>query len=44
MTPENGGDELEEGDYVLWPGLRARGFAIEEQVQQAETYGMALCI
>ena len=42
MSPEDGGDELEEGDDVERSCLRARRRAVEEQVEELETYGMAL--
>ncbi len=42
MPPEHRGDELQERDDVLRPGLRARGFAVEQEVQEAEADGVAL--
>jgi hypothetical protein len=32
VSPENGGDELEEGDYVEGAGLGSGGLAVEEEV------------
>ena len=42
MFPEDGGDELEEGDDVEGTGLGARGFAVEEEVEELEANGVAL--
>lgn len=42
MAPEDRGDELEEGYYMEGPDLRPGGFAIEEEVEELEAYGMAL--
>jgi hypothetical protein len=42
VSPEDCGDELEEGDDIKGSCLRARRLAVEEQVEELETYGMAL--
>lgn len=42
MFPENSGDELEEGDNVEGTGLGARGFAVEEEIEEFEAYGVTL--
>ena len=44
MFPEYGGDELKQGYDVQWTGLRARGFAVEEEVEEFETDWMTLSI
>lgn len=44
MPPEDCSDELEEGDDVEGSGLRARGLAVEEEVEEFEAYGVALNI
>jgi len=44
VFPENGGDELEKCDDVKGSGLRARGFAVEEEIEEFEAYGVALDI
>lgn len=35
-------DKLEESDYVKRPELGPGGFAEEEEVEEFQTYGMAL--
>lgn len=42
MAPEDRGDELEEGYYVEGPDLGPGGFAIEEEVEELEAYGVSL--
>lgn len=42
VEPERCGDELEEGDDVQRASLSARGFAVEEQVEEFEAYWMTL--
>ena len=44
MFPNDGGDELEEGDYVEGTGLGARGLAVEEEVEEFETDRVALSV
>lgn len=42
MAPEGCGYELQEGDYVEGTGLGAGGFAVEEEIEEFEAYGVAL--
>jgi hypothetical protein len=42
VAPEDRGDELEEGYYVEGPDLGPGGFAIEEEIEELEAYGVAL--
>lgn len=42
MSPEDCGDELEEGNDVEGSCLSARGLAVEEEVEELEAYGVAL--
>jgi hypothetical protein len=42
VSPEDCGDELKEGDDVEGSCLRAWGLAVEEQIEELQTYGMAL--
>lgn len=42
MPPEGCGDELEEGDYVEGAEGGAGRLAVEEEVEEAEAYWVAL--
>jgi len=42
MSPEDGSNELQEGDDVEGPNLGARGLAVEEEVEELQADGMAL--
>lgn len=44
MTPENGGYELEEGDYVERAESGSWGLPVEEEVEEAEANGVALVV
>ena len=44
VTPENGGYELQEGDDVEWADSGSWGLAVEEEVEEAETDGVALVV
>ena len=42
MLPEDGSDELEEGDNIERAGLRSWWFAVEEHVEELEAYRVSL--
>ena len=42
MSPEDGGDELQEGNDVEGADLGARRLAVEEEVEELEANGVAL--
>lgn len=42
MAPKDSGDELQEGDDVERADLGARGFAVEEEVEELEADRVAL--
>lgn len=44
MFPEYVSDELQQGDDVQRPRLRARGFAVEEEVEEFKADRVALSI
>lgn len=44
VLPDDVGDELEQGDDVQWTGLCAWGLAVEQEVEELETDGMALSV
>lgn len=44
MPPEDGGYELEEGDYVEGAGLGSGRFAVEEEVEEFEADRVTLYV
>ncbi len=44
MSPEDGSDELEEGDDVEGTGLCPWGFAVEEEIEKLQAYRVTLDI
>jgi hypothetical protein len=44
VLPEDGGDELQEGDNVEGSVLRACGFAIKEKIEELEAYRVTLVV
>jgi hypothetical protein len=42
VAPEDGGDELQEGDDVEGADLGACGLAVEEEVEELQADGVAL--